>query len=42
MWTVIPVSSILQQVVTTTANQLARETGFVLRPLKVNGAVFVV
>lgn len=41
MWTVTQVSSTLQQVVTTTANQLARETGFVQRASKVTGAAFV-
>ena len=41
MWTVTQVSSTLQQVVTTTANQLARETGFVQRASKLTGAAFV-
>lgn len=41
MWTVTQVSSTLQQVVTTTANQLARETGFVQRASKLTGATFV-
>lgn len=41
MWTVTQVSSTLQQIVTTTANQLARETGFVQRASKLTGAAFV-
>ena len=41
MWTVAQVSSTLQQVVTTTANQLARETGFVQRASKLTGTAFV-
>jgi hypothetical protein len=41
MWTVTQVSHTLQQLVTTTANQLARETGFVQRASKLNGAAFV-
>jgi DDE family transposase len=41
MWTVTQVSQTLQCLVTTTANQLARETGFVQRASKVTGATFV-
>jgi hypothetical protein len=41
MWTVTQVSTTLQKLVTTTANQLARETGFVQRASKLTGAVFV-
>jgi hypothetical protein len=41
MWTVTQVSTTLQHLVTTTANQLARETGFVQRTSKLTGAAFV-
>jgi hypothetical protein len=41
MWTVTQVSQTLQHLVTTTANQLARETGFVQRASKLTGAAFV-
>ena len=41
MWTVTQVSQALQHLVTTTANQLARETGFVQRASKLTGAAFV-
>jgi len=41
MWTVTQVSHTLQHLVTTTANQLARETGFVQRASKLTGAAFV-
>lgn len=41
MWTVTQVSTTLQHLVTTTANQLARETGFVHRASKLTGAAFV-
>ena len=41
MWTVTQVSQTVQHLVTTTANQLARETGFVQRASKLTGAAFV-
>lgn len=41
MWTVTQVSTTLQKLITTTANQLARETGFVQRASKLTGAAFV-
>jgi hypothetical protein len=41
MWTVTHLSTTLQRIVTTTANQLARETGFVQRASKLTGAAFV-
>ena len=41
MWTVTHLSTALHRVVTTTANQLARETGFVQRASKLTGAAFV-
>lgn len=41
MWTVTQVSTTLQHLVTTTANQIARETGFVQRTSKLTGAAFV-
>lgn len=41
MWTVTHLSTVLQTLVTTTANALARETGFVQRASKLTGAHFV-
>lgn len=41
MWTVTHLSTTLHRVVTTTANQLAQETGFVQRASKLTGAAFV-
>lgn len=40
MWTVPHLSTVLQTLLTTTANTLARETGFVRRASKVTGAHF--
>lgn len=41
MWTIAHVSTTLQTLLTTTANTLARETGFVQRASKLTGAAFV-
>ena len=41
MWTRTHVSTTLQTLLTTTANTLARETGFVQRASKLTGAAFV-
>lgn len=41
MWTVAQLSATLQTLVTTTANDMARETGFVQRASKLTGAHFV-
>lgn len=40
MWTVSHLSTVLQRLLTTTANTLARETGFVQRASKLTGAHF--
>src|SRR5260221_11303936 len=41
MWTVTQVTTTVQTLLTTTANRLARETGFVRRASKLTGAHFV-
>lgn len=41
MWTITHLSSTVQTLLTTTANRLARETGFVQRASKLTGATFV-
>ena len=41
MWTVTPLTTTVQTLLTTTADELARETGFVRRSSKLRGAHFV-
>jgi hypothetical protein len=41
MWSLTHLSKVLQTLLTTTANTLARETGFVQRASKLTGAHFV-